>query len=1380
MSVISQYQAAPSLPNDVATVNNVRSMGGIFPEQQTFLGATIKSFSIQNGSGSSPATLNVELIEDPENNNAPINDPSRSAGIYDPYHNNSYDVFAPPGVGMPVFFVYSNPRRTIQQAYDPAFVVKSYESILKFGGILQSFHATKSISGRTFSATVVDPREILSSVYLILNNADDKVGLIENNVLNIFGFLEYNLSSAQKAQFSSWTNNVFRRNSSGTQFGGDDMYYLTPTAINANASYFDALANKFPITGTGMSRRSTYGMPYYRIMQGIAALSSPSLPDIYQGFFGSIFYRGLKYQITMTNLPDLFPTYFFDHDNIDLLSFILEIAEATSHEIIVSLEPVFDASATSGTAIGGKIVISFINRTNEAAIGQINAFINDENNFPSELIKSNDSTQPILREKIIEKQDIGYELANPTTSRIVFGANRVDLHAFTSNHDRSRYNRIINNQGNDMVNPYVDQIIPYYGTIGENCLVPTKGRGEWTQILLDSSTVGAFGVGNYYIATEAELRYALKGFNSWKNFLEFFSGKYLDILNMNQRAKHQDVLLGPLNAGLVVNDDVTGLHLKCLKVPRSLFTNDSGWIGGELINPCCPPYGYPLYYNRAVAIGLTMKRIFDERDSVIADLRALQISNGDPVKLQKIINRLLEKYKQLSRIRRLTAVEIDAVKALDSQRPGLDSKYIDSIISSLSGQIYVPSKNKTTRAENAAAVFNFVKSVADECYGKKWLVRIPNNQNPKFYPATDSNNGITLSGGGKLYESGFFGFAPTVNGNVVRSAISTGSFVQNSNTVSNIPAVQPPLDSALSVNYNPIDDALIYNYIPDSTGGFVNYDLYLLGVNSALIPKDLKSFGSSHRIKAYVRYDHAEKLNLSSNTKCYTEKAETLHRIKAIPSKSIPYDDFTAVTTAATVLAYIPVDVETQLYFLEQSVSRSVGHFGAYTWEDFLKTEPVTLDASGELPANAGSVKIRKEATPNFQKVTDITINDYPRNADGRIIPSPDINYAFALITMPEMVSLKYDNIGELPKRYQYSVGTYPGQFMDEQSLNTVGSIKVNRRIDFGNFGGSLTFYNPDRLFSSPVCIKPDIVVLPLENQQKCYGPWYTGPIRYKNSNNQYEYKLMKNIGGKVDIETDTNLAPWNFGSYELMEIAGNSRAQLANTLYLASEKGSVTFPGLPMGKREIGHIVAESGPMLESVNLDVSVDGVHTTYRFQTYSRSFALLQKQQQKAIDYLKSTAKKNGEKTMQLMHSGFVKQKFRGSAPPAQTRKPYESPVNPYYINPTPYNTVSASVVVVPNTVGGIPSNNNTTEFQSASTSSSHTQEMYNQDDDTLNQGKDYYCSATQDNNEKFIPVAKQDHHAMPYTYAADLESRENLYSQPSDPYILNNHQITYWS
>jgi hypothetical protein len=99
--------------------------------QTTFLGASIVSFSASLGWGGQTSQLNVTLVEDPANN----------------------DQFSPPGVGEPVYFVFGNNV---------------------FNGILQNWKHTHGPSGNPLiDVVVVDPREILSGVQLILHQLED-------------------------------------------------------------------------------------------------------------------------------------------------------------------------------------------------------------------------------------------------------------------------------------------------------------------------------------------------------------------------------------------------------------------------------------------------------------------------------------------------------------------------------------------------------------------------------------------------------------------------------------------------------------------------------------------------------------------------------------------------------------------------------------------------------------------------------------------------------------------------------------------------------------------------------------------------------------------------------------------------------------------------------------------------------------------------------------------------------------------------------------------------------------------------------------------------------------------------------------------------------
>ncbi|NDB85980.1 MAG: hypothetical protein EB127_25260 [Alphaproteobacteria bacterium] len=183
--------------------------------QQTFLGASIRSFTMNGGFGDSSSSLSVELINDEYN----VSDKTPIGQGDDVYHNGQYDKFSPPMVGSPVFFKFGQNFATVTEAYKQTFddlyeistvgtslqptsagsydkdnfrnlpngqyvdlsnnTIYDYSQILNsadrgrnhmvFGGILQTYTQNRGPGGNPlYSVQVIDPREILSNVTIIL------------------------------------------------------------------------------------------------------------------------------------------------------------------------------------------------------------------------------------------------------------------------------------------------------------------------------------------------------------------------------------------------------------------------------------------------------------------------------------------------------------------------------------------------------------------------------------------------------------------------------------------------------------------------------------------------------------------------------------------------------------------------------------------------------------------------------------------------------------------------------------------------------------------------------------------------------------------------------------------------------------------------------------------------------------------------------------------------------------------------------------------------------------------------------------------------------------------------------------------------------------
>jgi len=684
-----------------------------FP-QQTFLGASIRSFNLNAGFGDTTSTLAVELVNDEFNNS----DGTFIGSGDDVYHNGTRDSFTPPVVGSPTFFKFGGNPATVEQAFRKTFddtygfrtlpdsvdfptvttqgeiekIPADYHYLRKseggtntwvdksalydpetewrgkdhfvFGGILQTYTQNRGPGGNPlYSVQVKDPREILSNATLLLNNY---AGTTYNNknLFNVYGFLEHDPSEPllQALEGQAIGKNIVQKvvaPNGNVTYIGDDNYRFFDAMPTFQGTYFtadpsqplrDTLSKTFPITGQGFARRSDKGIPWYRVKDALSAMFNYNgfLPREYEeaGYGGPIDFRGYKYIVDFGGIPlEKIPQmYFLDFDQINLLELAQELCEVISHDLFVSLLPVIDHPSC-------KVIYDF----NKHIID--NYRDNDPNNFRSQIIAGiirvdaiDRSLQPkygaiksyldnlITRGIDVENQDVGFELSNVTTDKFVAGAQEVDMYYFTTNKDRDDLE--LRKKNNAYANDFEllqrdkwtldvalrQQVLPFYGFLGQDKAVTIpKGFGSYQQILLDTRNLNAFGVGNYYVATELEMRACSVSYEQWKRFLLQYDEVYMEELSENQTwAGALDPEMNPTEADLTeIINGVNGERIKSqledllkdsngnarkfgVSVPRCVWRSDKNYLGSDGLpaSPCSPPYGYPLYYKRAEKIGI--------------------------------------------------------------------------------------------------------------------------------------------------------------------------------------------------------------------------------------------------------------------------------------------------------------------------------------------------------------------------------------------------------------------------------------------------------------------------------------------------------------------------------------------------------------------------------------------------------------------------------------------------------------------------------------------------------------------------------------------------------------------------------------------------------
>lgn len=200
-----------------------------------FLGASVSQYNSTLGWGGQASQLNVTLVEDTLDG----------------------DLFSPPPVGTPVYFQFGGQS---------------------FGGILQNYRKVSNPSGNPiYEVSIIDPREILSGVQLILNGY---VGTTYGmpNIINVYGYLE--------------------------------------------------------AFGFGYSQAQTTGIPWTSVIAALNAMVAAG----YGGIFGNtITLRGHNYELDLSQIP-MIPSYYrIGGDSITLMDFIHEVCEAGACDYFFTL-----------------------------------------------------------------------------------------------------------------------------------------------------------------------------------------------------------------------------------------------------------------------------------------------------------------------------------------------------------------------------------------------------------------------------------------------------------------------------------------------------------------------------------------------------------------------------------------------------------------------------------------------------------------------------------------------------------------------------------------------------------------------------------------------------------------------------------------------------------------------------------------------------------------------------------------------------------------------------------------------------------------------------------------------------------------------------------
>lgn len=141
---------------------------------------------------------------------------------------------------------------------------------------------------------------------------------------------------------------------------------------------------------------------------------------------------------------------------------------------------------------------------------------------------------------------------------------------------------------------------------------------------------------------------------------------------------------------------------------------------------------------------------------------------------------------------------------------------------------------------------------------------------------------------------------------------------------------------------------------------------------------------------------------------------------------------------------------------------------------------------------------------------------------------------------------------------------------------------------------------------------------IPLQWNYVKYGPWVNGTVYSR----------------PVNIIDDSKLNPWNYGSFDRMNAAGNIIAERANTLTHTISYATVVVEGYP--EYNLGYEIssgADNMGNITDINLGFGPDGVRTTYKFKTFLGPGGFTKRGELDTISYNSFVNSNNRESSIQ---------------------------------------------------------------------------------------------------------------------------------------------------
>jgi hypothetical protein len=192
---------------------------------------------------------------------------------------------------------------------------------------------------------------------------------------------------------------------------------------------------------------------------------------------------------------------------------------------------------------------------------------------------------------------------------------------------------------------------------------------------------------------------------------------------------------------------------------------------------------------------------------------------------------------------------------------------------------------------------------------------------------------------------------------------------------------------------------------------------------------------------------------------------------------------------------------------------------------------------------------------------------------------------------------------------------------------SSLSSNISNNSTEINQSQSSVDANSVDLFSFTPAAVKPAGAIVPMKSNIQTYGPYSS--INFGSSS------------GGTQVEVNTDLAPWVFGSIQTMNSVGQSLVDSMSIGLIKAETGSVTLLGLPTALLAYLGTALTGGPTLSSINCTFGSNGITTSYEFKTYTPKFGGLNRHM---IDKMKNIAKNRTEQLRFLRTNQITQNKI----------------------------------------------------------------------------------------------------------------------------------------